>query len=75
MRFTGDHAPLSAGAMRVLHANDTLTVVVANDVDVDAWIVRAHAAGAKILSVAPRYETLEDLFLREVASADAREPS
>ena len=34
------------------------------EADVDAWIDRAHGAGAKIVSVSPRHETLEDLFLR-----------
>jgi ABC-2 type transport system ATP-binding protein len=63
------------GALRVLRTGDTLTVVLPSEVDVDAWIVKAHAAGAKILSVSQRYETLEDLFLREVASADARAAS
>lgn len=63
------------GATRTLRAGDTLTVVLPADADVDAWIMRAHAAGAKILSVSPRHETLEDLFLREVAIADARAAS
>jgi ABC-2 type transport system ATP-binding protein len=66
---------LAQGALRVLRTGDTLTVVLPSEADVDAWIVRAHAAGAKILSVSQRYETLEDLFLREVASADARAAS
>ena len=30
----------------------------------------ARAGGAKVVSVAPRHETLEDLFLRQIASAD-----
>jgi ABC-2 type transport system ATP-binding protein len=66
---------LTADAVRVLRAADLLTVVLGADVDVDAWIIRAHAAGAKIISVTPRHETLEDLFLREVASADAKAAS
>jgi hypothetical protein len=28
-----------------------------------------------VMSIEPRHETLEDLFLREVASADAQEAS
>ena len=62
-------------AERVLRVGDMLTYVLAAETDVDAWIDRAHAAGAKIISVSPRHETLEDLFLREVASADARAAS
>jgi ABC-2 type transport system ATP-binding protein len=74
VRIAEDGA-LVEGALRVLRTGDTLTVVLPSDTDVDAWIVRAHAVGAKVLSVSQRYETLEDLFLREVASADAREAS
>ena len=60
---------LTANASRVLRAGTAITVVLPSDVDVDAWIDRAHAAGAKIVAVSPRHETLEDLFLREVAKA------
>ena len=62
-------------AERVLKVGDMLTYVLAAETDVDKWIDDAHAAGAKIISVSPRHETLEDLFLREVASADARAAS
>jgi ABC-2 type transport system ATP-binding protein len=60
---------LTANASRVLRAGNATTVVLPSDGDVDAWIDRAHAAGAKIVAVSPRHETLEDLFLREVAKA------
>jgi ABC-2 type transport system ATP-binding protein len=60
---------LTANASRVLRAGTAITVVLPSDVDVDVWIDRAHAAGAKIVAVSPRHETLEDLFLREVAKA------
>ncbi|MDQ3368634.1 MAG: ABC transporter ATP-binding protein [Myxococcota bacterium] len=62
---------LTTGAGRVRRVGTELSVVLPGDADVDAWIARAHAAGAKIVSVSPRHETLEDLFLREVASADS----
>jgi ABC-2 type transport system ATP-binding protein len=39
--------------------------------DVDAYLRSALAAGARVLSVTPRRESLEDLFVREAA---AREP-
>ncbi len=61
---------LTTGAGRVRRVGTELSVVLPGDADVDAWIARAHAAGAKIVSVSPRHETLEDLFLREVAKAD-----
>ena len=72
VRLDKDIEELVANTTRALRVGDTLTVVLANDVDIDAWIDRAHGAGAKIISVSPRHETLEDLFLREVASANAR---
>ncbi|HEX4419126.1 MAG TPA: ABC transporter ATP-binding protein [Kofleriaceae bacterium] len=68
-------AALTEGATRVRRTGDELTVTLAADADVDAWIARAHAAGGKILQVAPRHETLEDLFVRQVASADTRAAS
>ena len=62
-----DDAALVEGAARVRRAGDELSLVLPGDADVDAWLVRAHAAGAKVRSVTPRHETLEDRFLREVA--------
>ena len=62
---------LVAEATGVRRVGDLLSLVLPSGADVDQWIARAHAAGAKIVSVTPRHETLEDLFLREVASADA----
>ncbi|MCW5804773.1 MAG: ABC transporter ATP-binding protein [Deltaproteobacteria bacterium] len=64
-----DAAELTAGADRVRRVGDELSLVLPGDTDVDAWLVRAHGAGAKVISVAPRHETLESLFLREVAGA------
>ena len=61
---------LADGASRVRRVGDELSVTLAADADVDAWLARAHAAGARVVQVAPRHETLEDLFLREVANAD-----
>jgi ABC-2 type transport system ATP-binding protein len=62
-------ATLLQGAVRVRRVGEELSLLLAADTDVDAWIVRAHAAGAKVLQIVPRHETLEDLFLREVAGA------
>jgi ABC-2 type transport system ATP-binding protein len=61
---------LTHGATRVRRVGDELSLVLPADTDVDAWIARAHAAGARIVQVAPRHETLEDLFVRRVAGAD-----
>jgi ABC-2 type transport system ATP-binding protein len=40
------------------------------DVDVDAELRQALAAGRHVVSVTPRRESLEDLFVREVEAAD-----
>ena len=61
---------LTSGAGRVRRIRDELMLTLGADDDVDAWITRAHAAGGKLLQLTPRHETLEDLFLRQVASAD-----
>jgi ABC-2 type transport system ATP-binding protein len=63
-------AGLALGAVRTRRVGDELSVTLAADTDVDAWIARAHAAGAKIVEIAPRHETLEDLFVRQVANAE-----
>jgi ABC-2 type transport system ATP-binding protein len=64
-----DH--LTAGASRVRRVADELAVTLGADADIDAWLERAHAAGAKVLAVEPRHETLEDLFMRQIAGADS----
>jgi len=63
-------AALADGAHRVRRVGDELSLTLPADADVDAWLARAHAAGAKVVAVAPRHETLEDLFVRRVAGAD-----
>ena len=62
---------LTAGASKIRRVGDELSLMLAGDTDVDAWLARAREVGAKVVQVTPRHETLEDLFLREVASADA----
>jgi len=69
-----DVARLTEGADRVRRMGDELSLTLPTDADIDAWISRAHAAGAKIVQVTPRHETLEDLFLRRVASAEEPAP-
>ena len=61
---------LVEGASRVRRVGDELSLTLPADADVDAWLARAHAAGAKVVQVSPRHETLEELFMREVASAE-----
>src|SRR5262249_49903347 len=67
---TAKDSELTEGATRVRRSGDQLSLTLSANDDVDAWIERAHAAGAKIISIAPRHETLEDLFLREVAATE-----
>jgi len=65
-----DGDALVDGATRVRRVGDELSLTLTADADVDAWIARAHAAGAKVIAIAPRHETLEDLFMRQVAGAE-----
>jgi ABC-2 type transport system ATP-binding protein len=60
----------TAPATRLRFADGELVVSVPPDTDVDAWLARARELGATTLSVAPRHETLEDLFMRQIAGAD-----
>jgi ABC-2 type transport system ATP-binding protein len=66
-----DAGALVEGADKVRRIGDELSLVLPAGADVDAWLSSALALGAHVTSVAPRHETLEDLFLREVASAEA----
>ena len=68
-----DPGLLTGGAAHVRRLGDELSLMLPAGADVDAWLQRAHAAGAKVVSVTPRHETLEDLFLRRVASDDPAE--
>jgi ABC-2 type transport system ATP-binding protein len=62
---------LVEGASRVRRAADELSLTLPADADVDAWLSAARDKGAKVVAVTPRHETLEDLFLRQIAGADA----
>ncbi|HEU0029614.1 MAG TPA: ABC transporter ATP-binding protein [Kofleriaceae bacterium] len=71
IRITGELGEaLTEGATKLRRVGDELSLTLPPSTDVDAWLASAHAAGAKVISVSPRHETLEDLFLREVAEAD-----
>ena len=62
--FARIRAHVTHGVRRV---GDELSLTLPADTDVDAWLTRAHGAGAKLVQVAPRHETLEELFMRQVA--------
>ncbi|HSD89711.1 MAG TPA: ABC transporter ATP-binding protein [Kofleriaceae bacterium] len=72
LRIPADHdlGELTAGASRIRRAAEEMSLTLPADTDVDAWLSRARDAGAKLVSVTPRHETLEDMFLREIANAD-----
>jgi ABC-2 type transport system ATP-binding protein len=61
-----DAGPLVGDAAKVRRRGDELSLTLPAEADVDAWLARAHAAGAKVVSVTPKHETLEELFLRHV---------
>jgi ABC-2 type transport system ATP-binding protein len=56
---------LPAGARRHVAGDRGVGVELPEQADVDAFLRTALAAGASILSVSPRRESLEDLFVRE----------
>jgi ABC-2 type transport system ATP-binding protein len=55
---------LPAGA-RQRQSPDGVAVELVEGADVDAFLAAALAAGARVLSVSPRKESLEDIFVRE----------
>ncbi|MDB4958146.1 MAG: transporter related protein [Myxococcales bacterium] len=68
---TAELGDLTDGATRVRRAADELSLTLPIEADVDAWLARARDKGAKVIEVTPRHETLEDLFMRRIATADA----
>jgi ABC-2 type transport system ATP-binding protein len=66
-----DLGSLADGASRVRRAGDELSLTLPPDADVDAWLSAARDKGAKLVAVTPRHETLEDLFMRQIANADS----
>ncbi len=66
-----DIAELIEGASRVRRVGEEMSLTLPADADVDGWLARSREKGARVVAVAPRHETLEELFLREIASADS----
>ena len=65
---------LAARTAELARDGDETIGLLGPDEDVDDYVAFARAAGAKLVSVTPRFETLEDLFLRRVeAAGGARE--
>ena len=61
---------LLEGATRIRRVGDELSLTLAADADLDAWLVRARDRSAKVIAVEPRHETLEDLFMRQISRVD-----
>jgi ABC-2 type transport system ATP-binding protein len=71
--LTGDDAAIAAAttaigerAEKMRGDKDELFVVLAAGADVDDFLAFARAQGGRVVSVTPRNDTLEDLFLRRV---------
>jgi len=56
---------IAARGDRVRRGDQELTVSLEADADVDEVLAFARARGAKTIAVAPRHDSLEDLFLRK----------
>ncbi len=65
-------AALVADAEKSRRGERELAVALPAGVDVDGYLARAAAAGAKVISVAPRHETLEEMFIRRTEEAKQR---
>jgi ABC-2 type transport system ATP-binding protein len=62
-------AALEPRCRRIDRRGDELELELGPDGDVDQVLAEARALGARVLSVAPRRETLEDLFVRRARTA------
>jgi ABC-2 type transport system ATP-binding protein len=61
--------PPAGGSVR--ESPDGLLFELPAQADVDAFLKTAHAQGASVLSVTPRRESLEDLFVRQATAGGA----
>jgi ABC-2 type transport system ATP-binding protein len=65
----GEMGDLGSAARVVERRGDEVALEVGKDGDVDQLLASARAVGARVLSVTPRHETLEDLFLRRARAS------
>jgi ABC-2 type transport system ATP-binding protein len=56
--------------VRLVPGEAELIAMLPPDADVDAWLAKARELGAHTVAVTPRHETLEDMFLRQIARVD-----
>jgi ABC-2 type transport system ATP-binding protein len=59
---------LPAGARQAVSSDHGVSLELPDGTDVDAFLRAALAVGASVVSVSPRRESLEDLFVREAQS-------
>ncbi len=55
---------IAARGDQVRRGDDELTMTLAGDADLDEVLAFARERGARVVAVAPRHDTLEDLFMR-----------
>ncbi|MEZ4365777.1 MAG: ABC transporter ATP-binding protein [Kofleriaceae bacterium] len=65
-------AALGDGALGSRRREDELTVSLPAEADVDELLARARAGGARVVMVTPHHQTLEEVFLAQIADAEAR---
>jgi ABC-2 type transport system ATP-binding protein len=61
---------LAASADSVRRREREAAVTLGPDADINAYVAMARDLGAELMSVSPRHETLEDLFLRSARARD-----
>ncbi len=68
---TEARAALAAAAEKVRDSGDEVLVSLGTSADVDDFLALVRAQRGRVISVHPRYPTLEDLFMRRVEAARA----
>jgi ABC-2 type transport system ATP-binding protein len=79
LRITGDFtddavAELEGQAMELRRREGEILAALAPDVDVDEFLARTRSLGARVISVVPHHETLEDVFYRRAKAEPAGAP-
>jgi ABC-2 type transport system ATP-binding protein len=64
---------LESGVGSVRRVEDQLYALLPPDADVDAWVAAARSLDAQLISVTPRRESIEELFVRRARGASALE--
>jgi hypothetical protein len=62
-------------AKKVLEREGDVLIIMEQEEQVDALIRQALGEGARLVSLTPRRETLEEYFIREVSRKPAKSPA